>query len=96
MVHYSKGKSDYKHTGVKEYTVNVPLKPPLLATIKSNNYLLNALVCEQAQEKGGFLGIQMDADGLITEGSIGREGGREQGRDGWTRISMYLCICISI
>ena len=37
--------------GVAEYTVDVPIKPPLLATIKSNNYLLNALTCEASQDK---------------------------------------------
>lgn len=36
---------DYKTHGVHEFTVTVPIKPPLLATIKSNNYLLNALTC---------------------------------------------------
>ena len=36
--------------GLSAVTVGVPLKPPLLATMKSNNYLLNALVATPAFE----------------------------------------------
>ncbi|CAM9685715.1 unnamed protein product [Phaeothamnion confervicola] len=57
--------------GVGEVVVGVPLKPPLLATIKSTNYLLNALTAMEAQDRGGTLGIQADPDGFVTEGSIG-------------------------
>jgi 4-amino-4-deoxychorismate lyase len=70
VVHRMKSKKEIKQHGVSEYTVGVPLKPPLLATIKSNNYLLNALACEEAEAKGGFLGIQLDGQ-YLAEGSIG-------------------------
>jgi len=49
--------------------VNVPLKPDLLATMKTNNYLLNALVAMEAQKSGANLGIQVD-DGFITESAV--------------------------
>lgn len=52
---------------VHEYSVGVPLKPALLANAKSNNYLLNALVAMEAQSKGGYLGLQMDSEGKVTE-----------------------------
>ena len=51
--------------GVAAVTVDVPLKPPLLATMKSNNYLLNALVAMHAARKGAQLGVQSE-DGWIT------------------------------
>ncbi|CAM9192047.1 unnamed protein product [Chrysoparadoxa australica] len=60
--------------GVKEWVVEpsvVPLKPPLLATVKSTNYMLNALVSMTAQDNGGTLGIQCDESGYVTECSIG-------------------------
>ena len=31
----------------------------LLATLKSTNYLLNALACMQAEDRGGYLGVQV-------------------------------------
>ncbi len=46
-------------TGVSEYTVtDVPLKPKLLATLKSNNYLLNVLTAMSSRDKGGQFGPQ--------------------------------------
>ena len=71
MVHAYLGKELLKETGVREYVVNVPLKPPLLATVKSTNYLLNALCAEESQRKGGYLGIQLHEDGTVAEGAIG-------------------------
>jgi 4-amino-4-deoxychorismate lyase len=56
--------------GVAEVTVGVPLKPKLLATMKSNNYLINALTAMEAEDAGGALGIQLDADGCVVESSI--------------------------
>ena len=35
----------------------VPLKPPHLAELKSNNYMLNALTMMAAQDRGGTFGI---------------------------------------
>lgn len=56
--------------GVRECTVSVPLKPKLLAELKSTNYLLNALTTMEAESKGCFLGIQVDPEGYIAESSI--------------------------
>lgn len=56
--------------GVAEATVKIPLKTQMLATMKSNNYLLNALVAMEAEDRGGTLGIQVDPDGCLVESSI--------------------------
>jgi hypothetical protein len=37
--------------GVHEATVSVPLKTKLLATLKSTNYLINALTAMEAEDK---------------------------------------------
>lgn len=57
-------------TGTKEFTVDVPLKPQFLATMKTTNYLLNAHCAMQAAQQGGRLGIQRDPEGFITECSV--------------------------
>lgn len=57
--------------GLKAATVDVPLKPPLLATLKSNNYLLNALVAMEADKRGGAsIGVQFDAEGYLGESAV--------------------------
>ena len=60
--------------GVSEVTIPqalVPLKPPLLATAKTTNYLLNALTTMAAEERGGHLGINLHADGVsVAEQSV--------------------------
>lgn len=72
MVHHYTSKAEQKLQGVAEYVVeDIPLKNKLLATIKSTNYLTNALVCESAEDMGGFLGIQLDESGRLAESSIG-------------------------
>jgi 4-amino-4-deoxychorismate lyase len=53
-----------------EFFVSVPTKPKLLANMKSNNYMLNALCAMESQAKGGANGIQINPDGSIAEGSI--------------------------
>ena len=50
--------------------VPVPLKPPFLATMKSTNYLLNALVAMEAEALGADQGIQIGEDGFLAESSI--------------------------
>jgi len=70
VVHSYKDKKIWKERGVVEYTVSTPLKPSLLATIKSNNYLLNALTAMESEERGGMLGVVVDDDGVVAEGSI--------------------------
>jgi branched-subunit amino acid aminotransferase/4-amino-4-deoxychorismate lyase len=58
-------------TGMAEYTVtDVPIKPPMLATIKSNNYMLNVLTAMSAQDKGGNFGILLDGEGNIAESCV--------------------------
>ena len=49
----------------------VNLKPPQLATMKSNNYLLNALLQMEAEKCGADMGIQLDPlTGELTESSV--------------------------
>lgn len=57
--------------GISEVTVKgVPMKPPLLATMKSNNYLLNCLTAMEATDRGGRFGILVDTDGTIGESCV--------------------------
>ncbi|CAE6957502.1 DAAT [Symbiodinium natans] len=46
------------------------MKPTLLATLKSNNYLLNCLLAMSAQERGGCFGINIREDGTVAEGCV--------------------------
>ena len=62
---------DPMRTGVPEVTVlDTPMKPPLLATIKSNNYLLNVLTHMEAVDRGGTFGVLVDNDGYIAESCV--------------------------
>ena len=57
--------------GKTEVTVDtLPQKPTMLATMKSTNYLLNSLVASHAERKGGCFGVQVDAHGMLAEGSV--------------------------
>ena len=59
--------------GVSERSVGpdlVPMKPPLLAGCKSNNYLLNVLTHLASADEGGVFGIQVDAEGYVAEGAV--------------------------
>lgn len=60
--------------GVSEVAVSIPLKPKLLATTKSNNYMINCLAAMEAKDKGGSLGLQLDSEGNAAETSIGSIG----------------------
>ena len=63
--------SDPLTDGISEVTVNdTPMKPPLLATIKSNNYLLNVLTHMEAVDRGGTFGILVDDDGYVAESCV--------------------------
>ena len=56
--------------GISEATVPeqlVPFKPVLLAELKSNNYMLNAMTAMAAVERGGVFGIQVDSAGFLRE-----------------------------
>ncbi|CAA7046370.1 unnamed protein product [Microthlaspi erraticum] len=55
-------------TGVKVVTSSVPIKPPEFATVKSVNYLPNALSQMEADDKGAYAGIWVDNDGFVAEG----------------------------
>jgi len=48
----------------------VPMKPTLLATLKSNNYLLNCMLAMAAQDRGGNFGINIREDGTVAEGCV--------------------------
>lgn len=48
----------------------VPMKPPLLARVKSNNYMLNCLTAMEAQKKGGKFGIMVRDDDTIAESCV--------------------------
>lgn len=67
----TKAREAEKRKGISEVTVSIPLKPQVLATLKSNNYMINALVAMEAKEKGGSLGLQLDSKGNAAETSIG-------------------------
>jgi 4-amino-4-deoxychorismate lyase len=59
----------YYTKGMKVITSTVPIKPPLFARIKSNNYLPNALVVLEAKDHGADNGIFIDERGLVGESS---------------------------
>lgn len=56
--------------GIRDYTVNVPMKPPCLATVKSNNYMLNVLHKMEARDKGGQWGVLVDKNGYVAESCV--------------------------
>lgn len=53
---------------VQVITSTVPIKDPYFATIKSTNYLPNALVVTEAEEQGASVGIWLDEEGHLAEG----------------------------
>lgn len=59
----------YYQEGMKVITSTVPIKPPLFARIKSTNYLPNALVVLEANDKQADNGIFVDARGHVAESS---------------------------
>ncbi|OMO91028.1 Aminotransferase, class IV [Corchorus olitorius] len=54
--------------GIKVVTSSIPIKPPQFATMKSVNYLPNVLSKMEAEEKGAYAAIWLDADGFVAEG----------------------------
>lgn len=56
--------------GSKAVTVSVPLKPPMLSTMKSMNYLLNQLAKIEVEEAGATLGVWVE-NGEIQEETTG-------------------------
>ena len=68
---FDAGGFDPMRDGFREATVrDTPMKPPLLAQIKSNNYLLNVLTHLEAADGGGTFGIIVDDDGFIAEACV--------------------------
>jgi hypothetical protein len=51
-----------------QITSQVPIKPPLFATMKSTNYLPNALLMQEAEAAGVDYAIWLDQEGFIAEG----------------------------
>merc|ERR1712032_189158 len=70
VVVYTGSLSPDAPAGLHEYTVDVPLKPQLLATTKSNNYMLNALTSMASKDKGGMMGVLVDSKGFIAESAV--------------------------
>ena len=66
--------ASWSEDGIPEVTVPdtvVPLKPPHLAELKSNNYMLNALLCMAAKDRGGTFGIGVESSsGLLLESCV--------------------------
>jgi len=54
--------------GVRVITSQIPVKPPFFATIKSTNYLPNALLMQEAEAAGVDYAIWLDQEGFIAEG----------------------------
>jgi len=58
---------------VKEVTVpirDVAIKPPMLANMKSTNYMLNTLTKMHATSRGAYNGLWVDENDLICESSV--------------------------
>jgi 4-amino-4-deoxychorismate lyase len=61
--------ASYYQEGIKLVTSQVPIKPPLFARIKSNNYLPNVLVVLEAKDRGADNGVFIDQRGMVAESS---------------------------
>eukprot|EP00898_Chlorokybus_atmophyticus_P006725 jgi/Chlat1/7053/Chrsp56S06711 len=55
--------------GLRCVTASVPIKPPTFATVKTTNYLPNALVVDEALQAGADQGVWLDQEGNIGEGA---------------------------
>ena len=65
-----KGRPVTIHKGMHNaYTTGTEIKGPLLAEMKSSNYLLNCLAADEAHAKG-CLGIMVTEEGYVTEGTV--------------------------
>lgn len=60
--------SPHDSRGIKVVTSSVPIKPPQFATVKSVNYLPNALSKMEAEENDAYASIWLDNDGFVAEG----------------------------
>jgi branched-chain amino acid aminotransferase len=55
--------------GARLITSTLPVKPGLLATIKSCNYLPNALLKKEAIDRGAHFAVTFDENGFLAEGA---------------------------
>ena len=55
--------------GLSAAPVDVP-PAAAVATAKTNNYMINALVAMEAEAQGAQLGVQFEADGHLAESSV--------------------------
>ncbi|KAI4379923.1 hypothetical protein MLD38_006160 [Melastoma candidum] len=60
--------SPFDSRGIKVVTSSIPIKPPQFATMKSVNYLPNALSKMEAEENAAYAAIWLDAEGFVAEG----------------------------
>eukprot|EP00271_Cylindrocystis_brebissonii_P004319 TRINITY_DN15966_c0_g1_i1.p1 TRINITY_DN15966_c0_g1~~TRINITY_DN15966_c0_g1_i1.p1 ORF type:complete len:356 (+),score=78.43 TRINITY_DN15966_c0_g1_i1:161-1228(+) len=58
---------DLRAEPIKVVTTSVPIKDRFFATVKSTNYLQNALVMAEAISKGAYTGVWVDEEGCIAE-----------------------------
>jgi 4-amino-4-deoxychorismate lyase len=66
---YESANESAANRGVAVVTSSVPIKPPAFATVKSTNYLPNALVVADAKRRGAQYGIWLTEDGKhVAEG----------------------------
>jgi len=70
--------------GARLVTSHVPVKPSFLATIKTANYLPNALMKLEAAEAGADFAVNCDEAGHLAEGAT--ENLALVARDGWLRL----------
>jgi branched-subunit amino acid aminotransferase/4-amino-4-deoxychorismate lyase len=67
--------NELRHADIpNEATCRTPEKPEFLATMKSTNYLLNALTCMDSLDRGGSYGVCVDEEDQILESSIASVG----------------------
>ena len=57
--------------GQSEVTITVPVKAHIFDTVKTTNYILDAMTVLQAASEGGHHGIIADTDGYIPQTSMG-------------------------
>ncbi|KAK9904013.1 hypothetical protein WJX75_002557 [Coccomyxa subellipsoidea] len=69
-VAYKSAESPDPSIGWKVKTSPVPIKDPYFATLKSTNYLANALVALDAQLEGFDQGVFVDSEGYVAEGPV--------------------------
>jgi branched-subunit amino acid aminotransferase/4-amino-4-deoxychorismate lyase len=68
-------KKEYSFSDVaKEYTCKSHSKTAFLTSLKSTNYLLNALTAMSSQDRGGQMGVVVDDEGQVLESCVASVG----------------------